>query len=102
MSTGIVIFSKVDFFSFVQQKLRAVINELESLKPEFDRRVDELNREDDESYRVGSDFPVVSYSSDAVEWPPVHRDPYSRPDIKKVQDFKFCILVHKIRWGFFS
>ncbi|KAF8046917.1 hypothetical protein N665_3338s0002 [Sinapis alba] len=66
-----------------RKKLRAVINELESLKPEFDRRVDELNRADDESYRVGSDFPVVSYSSDAVEWPPVHKDPYSRPDIKK-------------------
>lgn len=44
-----------------------VINELESLKPEFDRQVDELNREDDELHRVGSDFPVVSYSSDSVE-----------------------------------
>lgn len=68
--------------------MRSVINELESLKPEFDRQVDELNREDDELHRVGSDFPVVSYSSDSVEWPPVHRDPCSRPDVKKVQDFK--------------
>ncbi|CAN6988388.1 unnamed protein product [Brassica rapa subsp. trilocularis] len=66
-----------------RKRLRSVINELESLKPEFDRQVDELNREDDELHRVGSDFPVVSYSSDSVEWPPVHRDPYSRPDVKK-------------------
>uniref|UniRef100_M4EXJ9 Uncharacterized protein n=1 Tax=Brassica campestris TaxID=3711 RepID=M4EXJ9_BRACM len=66
-----------------RKRLRSVINELESLKPEFDRQVDELNREDDELHRVGSDFPVVSYSSDSVEWPPVHRDPCSRPDVKK-------------------
>ncbi|CAH8321854.1 unnamed protein product [Eruca vesicaria subsp. sativa] len=72
-----------------RKKLRSVINELESLKPEFDCRVDELNREDDESHRIGSDFPVVS--RDAVKWPPVHRDPYSRPDIKKVQDFKVSV-----------
>ena len=63
-----------------------MINELESLKPEFDRRVDELNRADDESYSVvGSGFPVVSYSSDAVEWPPVNRASYFRAgDINKV------------------
>nr|VDC82841.1 unnamed protein product [Brassica rapa] len=68
-----------------RKRLRAVINELESLKPEFDRRVDELNRADDESYSVvGSGFPVVSYSSDAVEWPPVNRASYFRPgDINK-------------------
>lgn len=60
------------------QRLGAVINELDSLKPEFDRRVDELNRA---LSVVGSDFP--SYSSDAaVEWP---RASYSRPgDINKV------------------
>ncbi|KAJ4900085.1 AMSH-like ubiquitin thioesterase 3 [Raphanus sativus] len=59
------------------QRLGAVINELDSLKPEFDRRVDELNRA---LSVVGSDFP--SYSSDAaVEWP---RASYSRPgDINK-------------------
>ena len=74
----------LDFF--VQQRLRAVINELESLKPEFHRQVDELNRADDEPYSVvGSAFPVVSYSSDAVEWPPVNRASYFRPgDINKV------------------
>ncbi|CAN7118640.1 unnamed protein product [Brassica rapa subsp. narinosa] len=68
-----------------RKRLRAVINELESLKPEFDRRVDELNRADDESYSVvGSGFPVVSYSSDAVEWPPVNRASYFRAgDINK-------------------
>ncbi|RID79173.1 hypothetical protein BRARA_A01935 [Brassica rapa] len=49
-----------------RKRLRYVINELESLKPEFDRQVDELNREDDELHRVGSDFPVVSYSSDST------------------------------------
>ncbi|CAN6913207.1 unnamed protein product [Brassica oleracea] len=67
------------------ERLRAVINELESLKPEFHRRVDELNRADDEPYSVvGSGFPVVSYSSDAVEWPPVNRASYFRPgDINK-------------------
>ncbi|KAF8051817.1 hypothetical protein N665_1663s0009 [Sinapis alba] len=68
-----------------RKRLRAVINELESLKPEFDRRVDELNTAVHESFSVvGSGFPVVSYSSDAVEWPPVHRASYSRPgDINK-------------------
>ncbi|XP_006414386.2 LOW QUALITY PROTEIN: AMSH-like ubiquitin thioesterase 3 [Eutrema salsugineum] len=66
-----------------RKRLRAVINELESLKPEFDRLVDELNRADDDSHRTGSDFPVVSYSSDAVEWPPVHKASYSRTDNKK-------------------
>ncbi|CDY09714.1 BnaC07g33470D [Brassica napus] len=67
------------------ERLRAVINELESLKPEFDRRVDELNRADDEPYSVvGSGFPGISYSSDAVEWPPVNRASYFRPgDINK-------------------
>lgn len=69
---------------FVQQRLRAVINELESLKPEFNRLVDELNRAEDESYRAGSDLSLISYSSDAVEWPPVHKASYSRPDITKV------------------
>ncbi|KAL1194721.1 AMSH-like ubiquitin thioesterase 3 [Cardamine amara subsp. amara] len=66
-----------------RKRLRAVINELESLKPEFHRLMDELNRAEDESYRFGSDLPVVSYSSDAVEWPPAHRASYSRPDISK-------------------
>ncbi|KAH0942283.1 hypothetical protein HID58_001920 [Brassica napus] len=46
-----------------RKRLRYVINELESLKPEFDRQVDELNREDDELHRVGN--------------------PCSRPDVKK-------------------
>ncbi|KAH0935074.1 hypothetical protein HID58_012191 [Brassica napus] len=76
-----------------RKRLRAVINELESLKPEFDRRVDELNRADDESYSVvGSGFPVVSYSSDAVEWPPVNRASYFRPgDINKCAAWLFCL-----------
>ncbi|CDY32217.1 BnaA01g17670D [Brassica napus] len=46
-----------------RKRLQYVINELESLKPEFDRQVDELNREDDELHRVGN--------------------PCSRPDVKK-------------------
>lgn len=72
----------MDFF--VYQRLLTVINELESLKPEFDRRVNELNKADDESFYVGSGFPVVSYSSDTVEWLPVHKDSYSRSDTNKV------------------
>lgn len=70
---------------FVLQRLRAVINELESLKPEFNQLVDKLNRVEDESRQDGSDLPVVSYSSDAVEWPPAHKASYSRPDINKVR-----------------
>jgi len=69
----------------VLQRLRAVINELESLKPEFNQLVDKLNRVEDESRQDGSDLPVVSYSSDAVEWPPAHKASYSRPDINKVR-----------------
>ncbi|KAJ4912044.1 ASSOCIATED MOLECULE WITH THE SH3 DOMAIN OF STAM 3 [Raphanus sativus] len=47
------------------------------------RRVDELNTAHNESFCVGSGFPVVSYSSDYVECHPVHRTSYSRPDIVK-------------------
>jgi STAM-binding protein len=68
-----------------RKRLRAVINELESLKPEFNQLVDKLNRVEDESRQDGSDLPVVSYSSDAVEWPPAHKASYSRPDINKVR-----------------
>ncbi|XP_023633656.1 LOW QUALITY PROTEIN: AMSH-like ubiquitin thioesterase 3 [Capsella rubella] len=67
-----------------RKRLRAVINELESLKPEFNRLVDKLNRAEEESHRVGNDLPVVSYSSDAVEWPPAHKaSSYSSHDINK-------------------
>ncbi|KAF3511347.1 hypothetical protein F2Q69_00003259 [Brassica cretica] len=48
------------------------------------RRVDELNKAGDESFYVGSGFPVVSYSSHTVECLPVHRDSYSRPDTNKL------------------
>ncbi|KAF3490431.1 hypothetical protein F2Q69_00056762 [Brassica cretica] len=75
------IYADAGMWEMVNSRLRAVINELESLKPEFDRRVDELNRADDEPYSVvGSGFPGISYSSDAVEWPPVNRASYFRPD----------------------
>ncbi|XP_010551093.2 PREDICTED: LOW QUALITY PROTEIN: AMSH-like ubiquitin thioesterase 3 [Tarenaya hassleriana] len=68
-----------------RKRLRAVINELEFLKPEFDRQMDERNKAENESQLLGSEVPHISYSPDAIEWPPVSKSKYSGHDNNKMQ-----------------
>lgn len=75
-------------FPCVLQKLASVLDELESLKPEFQRRVDELN-----GAHSGARFPQLegpestSFSSEtsSSEWPTHAKNSYLSIDTKRVQ-----------------
>ncbi|KAF8394639.1 hypothetical protein HHK36_020853 [Tetracentron sinense] len=65
-----------------KKKLLAVMNELESLKPDFQRRVNELNTA---HARVQFDGPErTSYNSTTsfLEWPSTNKKNSSNPDVK--------------------
>ena len=74
-------------FMFVFQRLLAVLDELESLKPEFQRRVDELNEG-----HSGAGLPQLdglelnSFGSEiySLEWPAVNKNSYSSVDNRQV------------------
>lgn len=75
-------------FPCVLQKLASVLDELESLKPEFQRRVDELNRA-----HSGARFPqlegpestLFSSETSSSEWPTHAKNSYLSIDTKRVQ-----------------
>ena len=59
-------------FLMLSQKLLAVIGELESLKPEFHRQVDELKKANDSSQYQIESTDVTPYASiSPLEWPHV-------------------------------
>lgn len=72
---------------FAFQRLLPVLDELESLKPEFQRRVDELNNahsgarlsqlDGEESTSFGSEI-------SSLEWPAVNKNSYLSFDMKQV------------------
>lgn len=74
-------------FMFVFQRLLAVLDELESLKPEFQRQVDELNEG-----HSGAGLPQLdglesnSFGSEmySVEWPAVNKNSDSSVDNRQV------------------
>jgi STAM-binding protein len=80
-------------FMFAIQSLLAVLDELESLKPEFQRRVDELNND-----HSGAGLPQLdglestSFGSEthSLEWPAVNRNSYLSVNNKRV----WTQLVH--------
>ncbi|KAF8015577.1 hypothetical protein BT93_H1178 [Corymbia citriodora subsp. variegata] len=71
--------------STYRKKLLDVVNELESLKPEFHRRVDELNEADAGSQMLEFDNSErTAYASRTLplEWPSTSRNSYSSTDKK--------------------
>ena len=85
-----VIFDSVVIFPVILslQRLLAVLDELESLKPEFKRQVDELNdlhaktglAEDN-----GSNRALQSSGTSSLEWPPVCKSSSLSVDLKQVR-----------------
>lgn len=63
------------WFLMLPQKLKVVIGELESLKPEFHRQLDELSKVNDSSqqYQIeGTDITPYVSKSPSSEWPLVN------------------------------
>ncbi|XP_059628892.1 AMSH-like ubiquitin thioesterase 3 isoform X1 [Cornus florida] len=62
--------------TYYRKKLLAVLDELESLKPEFDRRVNEMNKAFARAQHYQLDGRERTYGSDAfsLEWPSVNRE----------------------------
>lgn len=70
------------------QRLIAVLDELESLKPEFLHRVDELNRTHGRAQLVDLDSrDMTSYGAEtsSLEWPVVDKKCHLSMDTKQVQ-----------------
>lgn len=72
-----------------------MLDELESLKPEFQRRVDELNRVYGRAQLVELDSTDrTSYGAEtsSLEWPVVDRKSHSSMDTKRVQNLSISVL----------
>lgn len=69
------------------QRLIAVLDELEALKPEFQRRLKELNRTNGESELIkfdGSDRTLNGAETSSSEWPVSNKKLNLRVDSKQV------------------
>ncbi|KAK1567791.1 hypothetical protein Q3G72_016665 [Acer saccharum] len=69
-----------------RKRLIAVLDELESLKPEFDRRVDELNRAHGGAQLLeldGTESTSYGAETSSLEWPAVNKRSYSSVDSKQ-------------------
>ncbi|KAJ0093197.1 hypothetical protein Patl1_24936 [Pistacia atlantica] len=77
------------------ERLIAVLDELESLKPEFQHRVNELNRAHGRAQLVELDSADrTSYGAEtsSLEWPIVDKTSHSSMDTKRVQNLSISIL----------
>lgn len=69
------------------QRSYAVLSELESLKPEFQRQVQELQKDSARSQQHELDDPYRnSYGSEtsSLEWPSISKSPFLSTDVKGV------------------
>lgn len=74
-------------FMFAFQRLLPVLDELESLKPEFQRRVDELNNAHSGarfSQLDGPESTSIGSETCCLEWPAVNKSSYLSFDNKQV------------------
>lgn len=79
--------SSCGLFLFAIQKLSSVLDEVESLKPEFLRRVDELKKAHSRSRLLLPDAPELSlFGSEisSLERPAANRNSYLSVDMKRV------------------
>lgn len=74
------------FFFFALQRLSSVLDEAESLKPEYLCRVDELKKAHSGSRLPQLDGPEsTSFGSEtSMAWPAVNRNSYLSVDMKQV------------------
>lgn len=82
-----IAYLRVGFFLFAIQKLSSVLDEVESLKPEFLRRLDELKRASSGSRLLLPGAPELSlFSSEtsSLERPAADRNSYLSVDMKQV------------------
>lgn len=65
-----------------------MLNELESIKPEFHRRVDEIEK----AYSRTQQVEFNGSGTSTLEWPPANKNSYSRKVIIKEFSFDLCIV----------